>query len=204
MSKDNPIEWINHIPVRQFTREWIVEQANKKGRKVAHCAGLMLDKLAQDGTAEYDTSNCAVWAYDNFMEEQRNKIRARTVARLYQDDPSDEKLKWLETVCKRASMSVSEAIAEAGSDPFSAMVARRNADTALGNCIEWLTDLMARYPDGVDSSIVISSAGEMGFSGSTLSRAKQAINLDDAVPTIDSKKVGKGWVWMVRPENDAD
>lgn len=200
MNKDNPIEWINHIPVRQFTREWIVEQANKKGRKVAHCAGLMLDRLAQDGTAEYDANDCAIWAYDNFMEEHRSKIRARTAARFYQDDPSDEKLEWLKTICKRASMSIDEAIAGAEADPFSAMAARRNADTALGGCIEWLTDLMMHYPNGVDSSVVIATANEKGFSGSTLGRAKQMINIDNATPTIDSKKIGKGWVWMVRKD----
>lgn len=202
MAQDNPIEWINHIPIRRFTREWIIEEANKKGRKVAHCAGLMLDKLAQDEAAGYDTNGCAIWAYDNFMEGQRNKIRARTVARLYQDDPSDEKLEWLKIICKRASISIDEAIAGAEADPFSAMAARRSADTALGGCIEWLTDLMMHYPDGVDSSVVIATANEKGFSGSTLGRAKQTINMDSTTPTIDSKKIGKGWIWVVRTDAD--
>jgi len=162
---------------------------------------LMLDALARShmvsGTT-YEDDQSSVFNWDWFLQREAMLMQAKHAARIHLMFPSDESGEKLEQLCDEAGLLVAEVIAEVSDDPFSSAILENRSLTLLSKCTEWLAGVLVQAgDDGVSANIMYAQAKKSGYSGSTLERAKRAINQDIDSPQVESVRDGSGWVWRV-------
>ena len=200
---DSPTKWIGQVPVQDNTWKWIIDKANKYGKRIEQCAGMMLDELAGSHIMTEYKDDGPVWDFDWFMEKRRRERHAKIAAAIYLENPTEEGALRLERLCDDADVSYDEIVAKVSADPFSSIIANQKTATTRGECALWLIHLLQERSEGVPYSEIRQLAKEMGYSESTLRRAKNDINDNPDTPNIVYDQTGGFSTWMLEKVEQA-
>lgn len=198
---------LNLIRVEEGTFSWLVNRANAHGMAIGDFAGELLDEcaLTWKPPTDVESDRMLFWNSVQVQQEEQKRRLVYQAAAIYQNrrNPTEEEAERLASMCEEAGMDYREVIKEVGSDPFSSVVAFSRNGSAAGQCMRWLADTM-KNRRVMPAKLIEVKAGQEGFSPSTLSRARRAINLDERSPTIATRKRGRGWEWYIDEEEDQE
>lgn len=195
---------LNWIQVEPDTFEWLKLKANADGNSIGDHTGLLLDALAQDDEREESSGAETFWDWYYFIKRKRNEERVLQAAVIHLQDETEEGRDRLARLCEEAGLDMAEVLQRVGSDPFSAILAKKNDGTKFTRCMHWLPGYIQNQGGRVEVSELRRAALLEGFTPSMLDRVKGAIRDDQSLPEIVSDKPGKNWVWLIKEEAEKE
>jgi len=194
---------LNKVEIEHHTHGWLIEQANLRGTFVNDFAGELLDIYSESELEESLSGKerqrlASGLNYRWFQRRDTAEIRARKAAAMHLRRPTEESKAKLEVICKDAQLNMDQVVNEVVADPFAPLLSQSETITLKERCILWLPSFILNNEGSVASSVVYAAGREMGFSSSTIDRARQEINSNPDVPRIESDKRGVGWTMSIR------
>ena len=216
MAQDNK-RIINRVKIDNFGYSWAVKMANKYGADLSEFCGSALASLAVawnsdtgeiEEVEEWDGDRMKL-AINHFAHQQRHRSRqmVREVAVIHAQYPDDVSADQLAQMCAIAGMDLLEVLDAANSSEFKSIVDYSKDGSKFGECVMWLADYMTKETqdeerDSVPAAQVFAAAKSNGFEEQMVKRAKQRIKADPLSPSIESRRVSKGWVWYIKQKGD--
>lgn len=198
---------INLITIEEQTLSLLLNQANVQGKSLGNFVGLLLDEYAftWKPPAKEEPDRLLFWDWVQAQQEEQKRKMVYQVAAIYQSrkNPTEEEAERLARMCETAGLDYKEVVKEISNDPFSSIVMHSRNGTATGQCMRWLAGVM-KDRKRMPVNLIEIKASQKGFSRSTLNRARRAINMDTKSPTIETEKIGKGWQWYIRGEEESE
>lgn len=189
---------LNQIRIEKDTHDWLLKQANLDGESIGSYVGALLDSWAEDRKPPKKPS--LYWDWFKIHQEKRKRDRVYQAMAIYLERPTEDMADRLARMCEMTGLDYAEVQKEVGSDPFSSIVAHSRDGTKFGECLRWLPKFITEHGSAVQVAALYGLAEQKGFAPSMLTRVKAAINRDGDTPSIQSIKVGKGWIWQIEEE----
>lgn len=197
---------LNYINVDTEVFSWLVNQANAQGERLGDFVGAVLEEVSQTWCPpmEDEPERLLFWNYMKVQREERLRKMVYQAAAIYHNhpNPTEDEADRLASMYEAAGMDYKEVVKEVSDDPFSSIIAHSQNGSATGQCMRWLAGVM-KNRKVMPVKLVMVKARQEGFSDSTLTRARGAINMDDKSPTIATRKRAYGWEWYIEDDEDA-
>lgn len=204
MKNQDDKRYVNWVPIDEEAWGWLSQQADAHGMRLNDFIGTLLEDIFEtwEPPESDEPGRRTLWAMVRFERRRRMRERVNRAANIYEDDPTEESADDLAQMCEDAGMDYGEVLKNMRDDPFSSLTAFSRNGSVLGECIRWLPKFIQDRGGRVPVRLIQIVAGKRGFSESTVSRARRAINNDLGTPAILTKRDGPGWTWYVRQESD--
>ena len=205
MQEDDKKKRINLVDVNDETHQWIVRKANEAGMSIRGYASFLLERARAEWKPpeESNPESQALWNYHQALGRKNLQDLAYRMAALYEYNQTEEMAERLAQQCEYAGLDYREVLQRVTDDPFSSLIAFSHNGTKLGECIRWLSKILAGKEMGLPARAIFALGEREGFGETMLNRAKRAMNNDLESPRVLSVREAQGWHWKLQEREDS-
>lgn len=214
MAQDNK-RTINRVKVDNFGHASALREANRRGMDLGDFVGALVSSWAiaiDPETGEMkDVEGMDLGRFKigmlSFKMQQHHRMcqLVREAAVIHTQHPDDVSADELAEMCELAGMDLAEIMDIANTMEFKSMLQYSRDGSKYGECMTWLAYYMSdegKDGKGVPVSQIFAVGKSSGFDEQMIRRAKRSFRHDPLSPSIESKRVSRGWVWHIKKREE--
>lgn len=179
----------------------LVQLANLQGIPIKTYAGKLIEEFLSLQTKQEISDNPHLKARAIFYQmelAQERYANARTIAAVYQENPTPENADMFYAYCEMAGIDPKSFVsALPQDDPLSSILTSEIRGKLFKQAVVFLVDLFAKSGgEPVPTNDIFKRAENLGIGRVTLDRAKRYINSSEDAKIV-SVRIGKEWAWKV-------